>query len=244
MTDLVKRETQAVEIPAASNMLRLIAEAARDPNIDVTKMERLFAMHKELAAEQRRESFDIALAGVQSQLPQFGKTSKAKNSMYASLEDIDRITKPLLTAAGFSQTCTEESSTETTATFVFTLSREGHEKSVRKTFSIDRAAKNREGNSIRPAIQDDGSTISYATRYLLKMILGIVEKDADTNGESAELITDEQAKTIDTLIQDTKSNKASFLKLIAGTERVEDIQQRDYKRVINALETKLRTNQK
>ena len=203
----VKNETAV----APGDLLTAIARAASDPTVDVVKMQALYAMHKDMLAEQRRMDFDAALAEVQRQLPQFIKSSKAKNSMYAALEDIDKITKPLLTTAGFSQTCSEESSTETTATFVFTLSRDGHEKSVRKTFSIDRAYKNSQGAAIRPAIQDDGSTISYATRYLLKMILGIVEKDGDTDGEKLEKITNEQALDLKLQVEQSGMNADKFL---------------------------------
>lgn len=238
--DIVKREEAAVTV-APGDLLTAIARAASDPSVDVVKMQALYAMHKEMVAEQRAIAFDAALSRVQGQLPQFIKATKAKNSMFTSLEDIDKITKPLLIAEGFSQTCSEESSTETTGTFVFTLSREGHAKSVRKTFSIDRAYKsNTSGAPIRPAIQDDGSTIHYATRYLLKMILGIVEKGADTDGEDHAAITADQVMDLTTMLTDAGANMAGFLKFM-GVESLQSILARDYRKAISAIDQKKRT---
>ena len=103
------------------------------------------------------------------------KYGQAKNSKFAKLEDIDVVIRPLLAEEGFSLALDEEAHTDKTVTFVMTMShREGHSEAKRMTVPIDAAAMNREGRSIRPAIQDAGSTVTYARRYLLKMHLNIV----------------------------------------------------------------------
>jgi hypothetical protein len=155
------------------------------------------------------------------------------------------VIKPLLAEEGFSFSFDEESHTDNTVTFIAVLShRAGHEKTKRLTVSRDVAALNKYDKSIRPAIQDDGSTVSYARRYLIKMHLNIVETDEDTDGEDPKVINDDQVKTIETLLTDTKSNVANFLSLIAGVERIVDIPQRDYRRIINTLEVKLKAQQR
>lgn len=190
-----------------------------------------------MIADQRKTAYMAAMARLQERLPQIDKYGRAKNSRFAKLEDIDVIIRPILAEEGFSFSFDEESYTEKTVTFVATLShREGHSESKRLTVPIDVAAKNREGLSIRPAIQDAGSTVSYARRYLIKMMLNIIEKDEDTNGEDRKTITEEQIRDIETALADTKSDKAKFLRLIAGVDRLEDIQVRDLKRIMNTLE--------
>lgn len=237
--ELEKREDMAVQV-APGDLLTAIARSASDPGVDVVKMQALYEMHKDMLREQHRIEFDEAMARLQAKLPQFDKFGKAKNSKFAKLEDIDTIVRPLLNAEDFSIVCSEESRTETTVTFVLTISKGGHDRTVRGTFSIDRAAKNSQGASIRPAIQDDGSTMSYARRYLLKLALNIIETDADNDGNPTEKISAEQARDIETAIADTGSNKEKFLKLIAGVDSVSSILARDYKRVMNALEEKAR----
>ena len=223
------------------DLMTAIAHAVSDPRIDVEKMSKLLDMHERIVADQRKVAYVAAMSRLQAALPQMGKFGQAKNSKFARLEDIDVVVRPLMAAEGFSVSMDEESSTEKTSTFAMTMShRDGHSEVKRKTFPIDVAAKNREGQSVRPAIQDAGSTVTYARRYLLKMHLNIVETNEDTDGERPEFITDEQVKNIETLLQDTSSNVEAFLKMIAGAPSVREIQARDYKRIMNSLEEKLR----
>lgn len=229
------RQEAALDRP--TDLLQIILQVVQDPRMDVEKMERLLAMQERVMADQRKTAFMAAMARLQERLPQIDKHGQAKNSKFAKLEDIDVIIRPMLAEEGFSFSFDEESHEEKTVTFVATLShRDGHAESKRLTVPIDAAAKNREGMSIRPAIQDAGSTVSYARRYLIKMMLNIIEKNEDTDGEDRKTISAEQVLDIETALQDTKSDKAKFLRLIAGVERLEDIPVRDMKRIMNALE--------
>lgn len=224
----------------SGSLLDVIARAVADPRIDVEKMERLLAMQERVMADQRKTAFMAAMARLQAVLPQINKYGQGKNSKFAKLEDIDLVIRPLLAQEGFSFSFDEEAHTDKTVTFIAVLSHsDGHSECKRVTVPVDSAASNREGKAIRPPIQDAGSTISYARRYLIKMHLNIIEKDEDTDGEDLRPITAEQVKDIETLIQDTKSDKAKFLQLIAGVAELKDIPQRDYARVINALQVKL-----
>lgn len=237
---LVIRETQAIQpAEAATGLLDVISRAVADPNCDVAKMEKLFDLHQRILKDQREVAFIAAKTRLADRLPLMAKHGKGKNSRYAKLEDIHLTIKPLLAEEGFCFDFDEESRTDKTVTFKGTLShKDGHTDTKRLTVQIDQAAKNRDGQSIRPAIQDDGSTVSYARRYLIKMHLDLVETNEDTDGESQRLITDDQVKTIETLLSDTKSNLANFLSLVAGVARLEDIPARDYQRIINNLEVK------
>lgn len=222
--------------PQPGNMLETIAAAVADPRMDVAKMERLLAMHREIVADQRKTEFMAAKARLQAKLPQIDKYGKGKNSKYAKLEDIDAIIRPLLAEEGFSFDFDEESHTEKTVTFIATLSHaEGHSEVKRLTVPIDAAAKNQQGNSVRPPIQDAGSTVSYARRYLIKMHLNIVEKDEDTDGESRKPITDEQAKDIEAILQELKMDRKRFL-FFMGVGDVKEILACDMKKATNAFD--------
>jgi ERF superfamily len=234
-------EHRAPAVPDPTDLLSVIARIAMDPRADVEKLERLLAMQERVMADQRKIAYKAAMNRLQSRLPQIDKYGRGKNSKFAKLEDIDTIVRPLLAEEGFSVDMDEESRTNTTVTFVMTIShREGHEVPKHLTLTIDAAAKNQAGISVRPPIQDDGSTVSYARRYLLKMHLNLIEKKEDTDGESLKPITADQVLEINTMLVDTKSDKAKFLKLIAGTDSIEAIPARDFRRVMNALEEKRR----
>lgn len=248
MTQLVKREETAVQ---SSDVLQKLLELAQRKDVDPATVQAYLEMHRQMRVEERKEAFDAAMSRLQARMPQMDKFGQAKNSKFAKLEDIDIVIRPLLAEEGFSFSFDEESHTEKTVTFVAWLAhREGHREPKRLTVPLDVAAKNREGHSVRPAIQDAGSTVSYARRYLIKMHLNIIEKNEDTDGENRAPITKEQALEINTLLVDTKpadrtikDHTDRFLTQIARVQSIEEITATDFNRVMNALLTKARLKQ-
>lgn len=227
------------ERPAPDNLLQVIAQAVADPRMDVEKMERLFALQERINAQQREIDFDDAMNRLQAKLPQIPKYGQGKNSKYAKYEDLDVIIRPLLAEEGFSLTFSEAERTAKETRFELKVSRAGHSKVHRLTVQQDTAATNREGRSVRPPIQDDGSTASYARRYLTKLALNIVEKDEDTDGENRRPITEEQAKDIEAAIQELKMDRGKFL-VFMGCGDVGEILAKDLKKAINAIDTRRR----
>ncbi len=119
--------------------------------------------------------------------------------------------------------------------------REGHFEIKYKTLQTDHAAKNRDGKPTRTGIQDDGSTSAYAARYLTKMHLDIAETDEDTDGNSAERITDNQAKDLAIAVQDVGMDKGRFFVFMKVGD-FDEILAADFKKALNAVETKRREN--
>ena len=70
------------------------------------------------------------------------------------------------------------------------------------------------------------------------MLFNIVEVGEDTDGVKRSFVTESQIRDIETLLADTKSNKDAFLSMIAGVDQLEDLPADQYKRVMNALQTK------
>lgn len=243
-SDLIKQQSLPGIQPQdeAMNLLQAVLKAVGDPKCDVDKLKALLAVHNGLLRDQREQAFIQAKVRLSAKLPVFEKRSEGKNSKYTNLEDIHLTVKPLLEEEGFAFDFDEEARTDKTVTFIGVLSHiSGHKEVKRLTVHTDTAASsNSSGKPIRPAIQDDGSTVSYARRYLITMHLNLVFKDQDTDGEDPKLIDEDQIKTIDTLLADTKSNRDVFFKMIAGVEKLELIPARDYRRIINSLQIKLR----
>lgn len=226
------------------DLLEVIAQAVTDPRMDVEKMRALFELQRDIQRENAKIEFMAALARLQAKLPAINKDGRImvaglERSRYAKLEDIDVVIRPLLAEEGFSLVFDEEEAGEHGIRFVMTLCHQaGHCEAKRLTVPVDKAPVGSKG-PIRTAIQDAGSTVSYARRYLIKMHLNLIEKLEDNDGQGAEaFISEEQIREIETAIHDTKSNRESFLKLIAGVPRLEDIQVRDLPRIWNALNTK------
>src|SRR6185312_13445858 len=99
---------------STSAVLSIISEAAKNPAIDVEKLERLLAMHERLQesarteeARQRREvaqaAFNAAMVAAQSEMRPIAEdaTNPQTRSKYATYAAIDRHLRPIYTSHGF-----------------------------------------------------------------------------------------------------------------------------------------------
>lgn len=238
--------TDKLQIHEPTNLLQVINNLVQQPGkVDVEALHRLLDFQERLEKRNAEQQFSDSLTRLQAKLPQIDKhgqirdNSGATRNKYAKYEDIDVVIRPMLAEEGFAVTFTEEEKTEKGIRYSSTLShRAGHSVTKYITLGVDTSGSK---NSIQAA----GSSFSYARRYLLKAHLNLVEKGEDIDGNNdASLVSPEQVKEINTLIMDTKADRAKFLKLIAGVDEIEQIPARDYKRVINALEEKRRAQTK
>lgn len=236
----MKEETSLVHqdsvLPVPRSTLELLASAVRDPQVDPAKMRELFAIQKEIVAEERRVTFVAALTRVQALLPQFGKTAKVEvkgtvRSRYAPIEDIDTVVRPILAAEGLGVSYDVRPMDAKNILVVLIMShRDGHVEESTLPLPID-------FNEYRTGSQSTAASVTLGKRHLLKNKLNIVEKGADTDGNSFEKISPEQAADVNAKIEEVKANRPGFLKFM-GVPRVEDILVRDIKKAFDALEVK------
>lgn len=230
-----------------TTMLEIISNMVNTPGkVDVEALHRLLDFQERIEKRDAEREFILAFNRLQSQLTPIGKNGKnAQGKPYATFEDAMRSVQPLLTENGFAVSFDEEEVTAAGVRFSMKLMHtRGHFQVTRRTFPMDVGATNREGRAIRPAIQDAGSTSSYAKRYLLFQALNLVATDEDTDGNSVARISADEATVLRDLIKETGTNVDAFLQMIAGAPSVDDILARDYGRCKNALETKKREMKK
>ena len=206
---LVKRDEQ---LPAVQpTILEIIARAAADPNVDVAKMRELMAMQKEIVAEERRMVYVEAMRNVQNALPQFVKSARVvvkgtERSRFAPIEDIDAVLRPICFDNGFTIDDDVKPINEKNVMVICKVShKDGH--FVEKTLPVPI-----DFSDYRSGSQSTVASVTLAKRHLRKMHFNIVEKGEDTNGETTETITQEQALDLTTEIQDVKGNLAGMLK--------------------------------
>ena len=212
--------------PRASQTIAMqLTEMARDKTLDVTKLEALLKMQREMAAEEQRTAFRAARARLQSQLGQVSKKgvidAGSRVSKFARLEDIDSAIKPLMAAEGFSFSFDSTPGPGSNqVTFTAELSHcEGHAETKTLTLAVD------SGNG-RNAVQSMGSTVSYARRYLIEMHLNIVRKGEDDDGNGGPLpLTAEQLAELKRDLGD--GDERAFLAVYGGTW--DSISQRNFK---------------
>lgn len=210
----------------AAAILSIIERAARDPGVDVDKMERMFAMHERMMAQEAKAAYAAALAEMQPKLPAIDERGQINvgnevRSTYAKWADINEIIRPILAEHGFSLSFrTGHKDAKIVITGVLAHN-QGHSEETTLELPIDTSGS-------KNAVQAIGSSTSYGQRYTAKALLNITSRapeDRDDDGRAAvgnAAISAEQLASLQQLIVDTGSDIPRFLKYI-GAERMEDI---------------------
>ena len=227
MSALTKHEaTTQVAAPVADtdSFLSFIAEAARDPSVDVSKMERLFEMRERMIDRQAHLQFNAALKAAKAEMPGIlrNKYNDQTKSNYANLESVSDAMDPVVTNHGFSMSfCTADSPKVDHYRVTCTLAHEGgHEKEYFADIPVDAAGI--KGTANKTLTHAFGSTMSYGRRYLKMMIFDVKTTDDDGNAAGSQTVTDEQIVELQTLIANAGADKPRFLKFLK-LERLEDL---------------------
>lgn len=200
MENTTQETTIAVQPTAMDNVLSTIAAAASSKDVDVSKMQALLEMQKDIMATQARADYYAAMSACQSEMQRVvtSRENKLNKSKFARLDDIDSIARPVYTKHGFSLSF---SSTETLEGFMtmtcVVMHRGGHETVHTKSGWRDDVGMKGEANKTR--IQGSGSAGSYLRRYLTCDVFNIVTSDMaqqDNDGQPAEKFLTDAHKQI------------------------------------------------
>lgn len=164
--------------------LNMLERLATNPDVDLTKIEKLIDLKERTAKTEAEALFNAAYAKMQIELPEIDEKGKivadgVLRSTYARFEDIMRAVRPIMGKHGFGIRFehTREGQTQTCTGI---LSHEaGH--SISDKFE---AMPDAGGN--KPAIQANGSTRSYGQRYTLVALLGIATRNQDDDGRTSQ----------------------------------------------------------
>lgn len=155
------------------DLLRMAVERG---NVDVSTLERLMVVRKEVLAETSRREFFDALAAFQSECPIIlrSRVGHENRYNYAPLEKIVKDVTPFLTKHGFSH---QEDGvvTEGWVEAIVTVTHKGGHKEE-KRFKVP--AESKAGMSPQ---QKYGAAMTYATRYAFCAAFGIRTADKDTD---------------------------------------------------------------
>jgi hypothetical protein len=240
--ELASAPTDTAIVPlksAGEAFLEVIAAAARDPQVDVVKMQQLLEMRERIMAKEAEIAFNEAMARLQPNLPRIQKTRAIMvkgqlRSKYAALEDIDAQIRPFLLEEGFAVSYSSEPAADKNTKIILTLRhRQGHKEQYSVTLPFDQS-------EYRTQIQSQKSTLSFGERTVLCMALNIITVDEDDDGEASGYITEEQINKIRDIMFAMKMTPAmekAFFSF-AQVSDVEQIQARDFDRVMTALKEK------
>lgn len=179
----------AMALPAAqpdesTAIISMIERAARDPAVDIDKMQRLFEMHERIEQRRAETAFNAAMAAAQAELGPVAKNVRNThtNSKYADLDAVYEACQPIITKHGFGKSFGTGNS-ERGDGFVKMICDVTHTAGFCKRYESDMPidAAGSQGKVNKTPIQAFGSTTTYGRRYMTLLIFDVVTMD-DNDG--------------------------------------------------------------
>ena len=199
-------------VSTSESLVSLLSRMSLDPAFNRENFAVLVAAAREEREGTRRAEFAAAMHAIQSRNLRVYRSKAGKNNKYAPLEDIHEMLAPLLHENGLTVNFNCEPRVDNGVVFrsIIIQHVNGHSETRTSPFPVDDIGANREGKRLRPAIQDYGSTASYARRYLLKDAFNIVETNEDDDAGDAQIISQKDADSLRVALD--QSRHAAFLK--------------------------------
>lgn len=212
-------------------MLQMIERVALDPNADVSKLEKLIELSERVSDRQAKADFDKSMLGFQIEKGVIEKASTANKTKYAKLEYMQSMVDPVLRKHQlFVRWNTEALPSEKTRVTCICTHIGGHSETSSMDVNPDKSGSKNE-------IQAEGSAITYAQRYTMKSLLGLVIAE-DTDGNVKATLTDSQVKILERKLSylggDTKEKMIAHI----GCE-LNEIEKSAFQYWCNALDSKV-----
>jgi len=182
-------ESTAVAViePRSAAMFRVLATAANDSGQDADKMERMYAIAKDMQERDASQLYAQAFAAMQPELPIITRSGNLKtrtrdgrdalDTKYAKFEDIMMAVIPIMSRHGFGLQFRTKMLQQQQQVLVIgkLMHRDGHSEEGEMMLPADvTGGKN--------AVQAFGSSISYGKRYVMVALLNIITEGEDTDG--------------------------------------------------------------
>lgn len=170
-------------VEQTAGLVRMIEAVCLNPEMDVEKLERMLDMQERVLDRQAEQSFQIALASMQAELPAIERNGEIAvnnvvRSRFAKFEDINRAVLPVLQKYGFSITFETNQGEGFVSVIGVLRHKDGHKMSTMLQIPLDTSGS-------KNAVQAVGSSVSYGKRYVMSALLNITTTDDDDDGQSA-----------------------------------------------------------
>ena len=250
MTDTAATIDNHLEVTEARHKLtpalrfgEYVMELLANPDVPADKMEIMLKLWRESFDAQARETYQENYARFQADMPAVNRDGWVSlgpgkgQYPFTTYEQMDKILRPLLTKHGLALQFWS-SAPNSREIVVVHGSLFGHGWSRESTYPVPPDL-----GPGRNALQARGSAQTYAKRYIADLLCNIVRKgkDDDARGALEALIDATQIGALLDLIKETETDLESFLNLmVTGAEALGDVRQRDYSRLLLALQEKAR----
>ncbi|CDO48600.1 ERF family protein [Bartonella tribocorum] len=214
--------------------MELILERALENDVNLDRLKSLLELREKEIERQERKNFVRDLSTMQMEYQKIHKnaTNTHTNSQYATLDKYLDAIKDSLSKYRFSLFSRIKEQNSNAITVEMTLKHiSGNEISTQGTFPFDTTGS-------KNNVQAVGSTITYARRYLLGMLLNIVSEDDDTDGNPPiKKAFPQQINEIRRLIVQTQSEEAKVLDYVK-VENLADMSEGQAQIVLHLLKDK------
>lgn len=239
MTALQKIDDAEI-IPQETGLLNVIERAARDPNVDIDKMERLLNMQERVLARQAEQAFNEAMNAAQTEMPQVVRDGKNETtrSKYAKLETVSAAMSPVISRNGFS--LSYGTADCPIANHYRVTCRVSHVGGHSQDYHVDVPIDNEGMKGTKNKTDTHGavSAISYGRRVLKLMIFDVATRDDDGNGAAGiHPISVDQFDALKKKISDTQADEERFCKFL-GIAELKDLQSTNFAAAMQQLNRK------
>lgn len=245
--ELSERKTDVAIGPEPKDIMSAIIRAASDPTTDVTKLERMMAMYKDLEARKAETAFNLAMSEAQTAMRPVvaDKANSQTSSKYASYGALDKAVRPIYTSHGFSLSFDngDGAPPDHVRVLCYVAHRDGHSRTYKTDMPAD--GKGAKGGDVMTKTHAAGSAMTYGQRYLLKMIFNIAvgdpwdDDDGNAAGDKDGTITAEQVAELQDLCDRSNSDIELFCTKVMKVESLSAIPKRDLPKAREALNNAL-----
>jgi hypothetical protein len=181
-----KLPTKLYEPPAT--LMEAIIHAASDAALDISRVQQLIELRKQLERAEAERAFNDALAAAQAEMQPVtadAVNQHANGHKYATYAQLDRAIRPVYSRHRLAVTFTAgERSTDASIEVVAYLIGHGHSR--RYTLLVPADGKGARGGDVMSRTHATASAISYGMRYLAVMIFNLsIDRDDDGNAAGA-----------------------------------------------------------
>lgn len=223
-------------------VLSMIERAARDPSVDMDKLQRLMEMRKTIEKETAERAFNAAMKAAQSEMGRIAADAENKQtrSRYATYAKLDSVLRPIYTKHGFSLSFDEAETSK--VDHIRCLCYVSHEAGFTRTYHKDMPAdgKGAKGGDVMTKTHATGAAASYGMRYLLKGIFNVAVGEEDRDGnEPSGSISQDQLEQLIAVADEVGADKAKFCTYFK-IEGIADLPASEFARALDLLKAKAR----
>jgi len=221
---------KVVTINPAAQVMQSLTSALESGSLTPESLTTVLDAQERILDRQAKQEFSIDMAKCQSKMPEIVKTkyNTQTDSAYEDLGGLNKVISPVYTKHGFAVSFgMDKSDFDNMMRITAEVS---HKSGFSKNYYYDLPVDNVgiKGSVNKTGVHGSASTVTYARRYLLKMIFNLITSDdIDNDGnapEPIELLSEEQVNQIHAKITENEIPMARMMEWVKQQIKVDTLE--------------------